>query len=207
MKVSRKVGRRSRSSISRRRFKIKKNKKSSYKKRYGKTHKGGACSRKYGNKRGKRFHRGGKDNKFNCDAFNKTFTTQNSERLQGQGITGDFIVTANNNDKYMEHQFDLTFKKKDTFSITDGTEKFALKVYISNNWVQIVLERVTGSSRPPSFTFEGVFPIILKDFENPITWDNIEEDSGLRKYNFNFESNIETFAEIADCLRTLNKNL
>jgi len=67
MKVSRKVGRRSRSSISRRRFRNNKNKKSGYKKKYGKTHrggcwktkKGGARSRKYGHKRGKRFHRGG----------------------------------------------------------------------------------------------------------------------------------------------------
>ena len=71
MKVSRKVGRRKHSrhsSISRRRFRNNKNKKSSYKKRYGKTHrggcwsgekKGGARSRKYGHKRGKRFHRGG----------------------------------------------------------------------------------------------------------------------------------------------------
>ena len=70
MKVTKKVGRRSRkytSSISRRRFRNNKNKKNSYKKRYGKTHrggcwkanKGGARSRKYGHKRGKRFHRGG----------------------------------------------------------------------------------------------------------------------------------------------------
>ena len=71
MKVSRKVARRSRkhtSSISRRRFRNNKNKKSGYKKRYAKTQKGG----KYGkrgrgqkrmgactHKRGKRFHRGG----------------------------------------------------------------------------------------------------------------------------------------------------
>lgn len=59
MKISRKVGRHSRSSVSRRRFRSKKNKKSGYKKRYTKTHKGGARSRKYGHKRGKRFHRGG----------------------------------------------------------------------------------------------------------------------------------------------------
>ena len=59
MKVSRKVGRRSRSSVSRRRFRNNKNKKSGYKKRYGKTQRRGARSRKYGHKRGKRFHRGG----------------------------------------------------------------------------------------------------------------------------------------------------
>ena len=61
MKVSRKVGRRKHSrssSISRRRFRNKKSR-SGYKKRYAKTHKGGARSRKYGHKRGKRFHRGG----------------------------------------------------------------------------------------------------------------------------------------------------
>jgi hypothetical protein len=42
MKVSRKVGRRSRSSVSRRRFRNNKNKKSGYKKRYAKTQRGGA---------------------------------------------------------------------------------------------------------------------------------------------------------------------
>lgn len=70
MKVTRKVGRRSRYSVSRRRLRNSKNKKSGYKKRYGKTHKrgywsgakkGGARSRKYSHKRGKRFHRGGVD--------------------------------------------------------------------------------------------------------------------------------------------------
>lgn len=61
MKVSRKVGRRSRkhtSSVSRRRLRNKKSR-SGYKKRYAKTQRGGARSRKYGHKRGKRFHRGG----------------------------------------------------------------------------------------------------------------------------------------------------
>ena len=77
MKVSRKVGRRNHSrgsSISRRRFRNNKNKKSGSRKKYAHTHtikggcwsgakKGGARSRKYGHKRthkrGKRFHRGG----------------------------------------------------------------------------------------------------------------------------------------------------
>jgi hypothetical protein len=70
MKVTKKVGRRSRkytSSISRRRLRNKKNNKnkSSYKKRYGKTQKGGKRGRGEKHmrvrthKRGKRFHRGG----------------------------------------------------------------------------------------------------------------------------------------------------
>ena len=61
MKVSRKVGRRSRkhtSSVSRRRLRNKKSR-SGYKKRHAKTQRGGTRSRKYGHKRGKRFHRGG----------------------------------------------------------------------------------------------------------------------------------------------------
>ena len=64
MKVSRKVGRRSHSSVSRRRLRNKKSR-SGYKKRYAKTQRGGARSRKYGHKRGKRFHRGG----VNCDSI------------------------------------------------------------------------------------------------------------------------------------------
>jgi len=68
MKVSRKVGRRKHSrssSVSRRRFRNNKNKKSGYKKRYAKTQKGGKRGRgqkRMGartHKRGKRFHMGG----------------------------------------------------------------------------------------------------------------------------------------------------
>jgi len=62
MKVSRKVARRSHrsrySSVSRRRLRSKKSR-SGYKKKHAKTQRGGARSRKYGHKRGKRFHRGG----------------------------------------------------------------------------------------------------------------------------------------------------
>jgi len=64
MKVSRKVGRRSRSSISRRRLR-KKNSKSGYRKKHSKTQKGGKRGRGQKrmrartHKRGKRFHRGG----------------------------------------------------------------------------------------------------------------------------------------------------
>jgi len=62
MKVSRKLGRCSRSSISRRRLRNKKSR-SGYKKRYAKTQKGGKRGRGYKrartHKRGKRFHRGG----------------------------------------------------------------------------------------------------------------------------------------------------
>jgi hypothetical protein len=62
MKVSRKVARRSHrsrySSVSRRRLRNKKSR-SGYRKKNAKTQQGGARSRKYSHKRGKRFHRGG----------------------------------------------------------------------------------------------------------------------------------------------------
>ena len=78
MKVSRKVARRSRkhtSSISRRRFRNNKNKKSGYKKRYAKTQKGGKRGRGHKrmgartHKRGKRFHRGGENGFDNCGSI------------------------------------------------------------------------------------------------------------------------------------------
>jgi hypothetical protein len=71
MKVSRKVGRRSRSSVSRRRLRSKKSyKKNSYRKKNAKTQKGGKRGRGYKrvrvhtHKRGRRFHQGGKNMPF-----------------------------------------------------------------------------------------------------------------------------------------------
>jgi hypothetical protein len=163
MKVSRKVGRRKHSrssSISRRRLRNKKSR-SGYKKRYGKTQRGGARSRKYGHKRGKRFHRGGV-NEFNCDEFNKTFKKIGTRAFNH---THDDDHSIYKNDQhYGNHQFELTFKKIDPFSFTQATEKFALKVnlYIDTNYVEIVLERVTGSSPQPSFKFEGILTEILE---------------------------------------------
>ena len=70
MKVSRKVARRSHrsrySSVSRRRLRNKKSR-SGYRKKNAKTQRGGARSRKYGHKRGKRFHRGGENTDFTLD--------------------------------------------------------------------------------------------------------------------------------------------
>jgi hypothetical protein len=116
MKVTKKVGRRSRSSISRRRFRSKKNKKSSYKKRYGKTHRGGcwkakqggARSRKYGHKRGKRFHRGG--------VLIEEYDL-NSVLLEYKKNDGKFLTTSDTkmfkpvffqNDDPKDHQLKLT---------------------------------------------------------------------------------------------------
>lgn len=206
MKVSRKVGRRKHSrssSISRRRLRNKKSK-SGYKKRYGKTQRGGARSRKYGHKRGKRFHRGGV-NEFNCDEFNKTFKKFGTRAFN---LTHDDDDCFYNNDQdYKKHQFELTFKKIDPFSFTEATEMFALKVnlYIKDYHVEIVLERVTGSSPQPSFKFEGVHAI--EKFEKPTTWNNIKEHEGSRKYNFNLGSNVNTFTKIVECVRNLEMNL
>ena len=111
MKVTKKVGRRSRkytSSISRRRLRNKKNNKnkSSYKKRYGKTQKGGKRGRGEKHmrvrthKRGKRFHRGGFECKFtpNGDNYELTiskkqlYVKKNGELFQSSP-TQEFNVT------------------------------------------------------------------------------------------------------------------
>ena len=211
MKVSRKLGRRkhSRSSfVSRRRLRNKKSR-SGYKKRYAKTQRGAAGSRKYGHKRGKRFHRGGV-NEFNCEQFTNTFSRESGQPNQYTPVKTSY----NNHNSYKNYEFELTFKKIDTFSITDGEGMFALKVYLSKKddmsyFVEIVLERVSGSSPPPSFTFKGELDEILQDFVNPEKWDSIEEDIGSkkRKYNFNLGSNLQTFTKIADCLKSFKVKL
>ena len=204
MKVSRKLGRRkhSRSSfVSRRRLRNKKSR-SGYKKRYAKTQRGGARSRKYGDKRGKRFHRGG-ENEFSCDEFKKTF------KKVAMSNHGNPVTYYNNHDNYKNHLFELTFKKIDPLSFTDGEAMFALKVELAEHvdYMQIVLERVTGNSKPPYFMFEGQLRTILQNFENPITWNNITEHRGGRKYNFNLGSNITTFETIGICLHNLKTSL
>jgi|LakMenEpi03Aug12_release.lakeMendotaPanAssembly.Ray.scaffolds.fasta_scaffold363166_2 hypothetical protein len=88
MKVSRKVGRRKHSrssSISRRRLRNKKSR-SGYRKRHAKTQRGGARSRKYGDKRGKRFHRGGTYFRL------PSFITKNQDMLRVG--TFNFITTC-----------------------------------------------------------------------------------------------------------------
>jgi hypothetical protein len=117
-----------------------------------------------------------------------------------------------NDDNYMDHTFELTFKKLNPFSFTEGKETFALKVNLNtkhdNNSVTIVLERLTGSSRPPpSFTFKGELVTTLQIFEDPQILNNITEDKGSRKYNFNLGSNSDTFKKIIECLRNLETNL
>ena len=214
MKVSRKLGRRkhSRSSfVSRRRLRNKKSR-SGYKKRYAKTQRGGGRSRsKYGHKRGKRFHRGG--NEFNCDEFSKTFKKFSNPQVGPNSyyqVDSHSQDTYNNHDSYKNHQFKLTFKKIDTFSFTNGEEMFALKVELyprDVGYMQIVLERVTGSSHPPSFMFEGQLEETLDRFEDPRTWNNITEHGGSRKYNFNLGSNVATFIKIGECVRSLEENL
>ena len=211
MKVSRKLGRRkhSRSSfVSRRRFRNKKSR-SGYKKRYAKTQRGGARSRKYGHKRGKRFHRGG-ENEFNCEEFKKNIIKV------GERNHSIYDIYYNNHHNYKNHKFELTFKKIDLFSFTQGTEKFALKVDLKDlspttrNMV-IVLERLTGGgSVQPSFMFEGQLANILDTFVKPETWENIPEngDNNLgRTYNFNFDSNLKIFKQIVDCLKVVRDEL
>jgi len=211
MKVSRKVGRRKHSRcsfVSRRRFRNKKSR-SGYKKRYAKTQRGAARSRKYGHKRGKRFHRGGV-NEFSCDEFKKTFIKV------GERNHEIYDIYYNNHNNYKTHQFELTFKKIYPFSFTQGTEKFALKVDLKDlatitSKKVIVLERLTGGgSVQPSFMFEGQLDRILEAFVKPETWENITEngDKNLgRKYNFNFDSNLKIFEKIADCLKVFRDDL
>lgn len=165
----------------------------------------------------------GGGNEFNCNEFNKTFV-KIVRRLGGHSFDAQGLVEVdtanvnyNNHDNYKNHLFELTFKKIGPFSFTQGTEKFALKVDLkdlsptTSNMV-IVLERLTGGggSVQPSFMFEGQLANILETFVKPETWENIPEngDKNLRRtYNFNFDSNLKIFKQIADCLKVVRDEL
>ena len=127
MKVSRKVGRRSRSSISRRRLRNK-NKKSGYRKKHTKTQKGGKRGRVYKrvhtHKRGRRFHRGG-----------DVITTS-------QGIENTFIDYGNHYESKIIDKETRSFcvgkknnvvmfkvKKEGTFSTTEPQEFYCVLKY------------------------------------------------------------------------------
>jgi len=184
MKVSRKVGRRSRkhtSSISRRRLRSKKSyKKNSYRKKNAKTQKGGKRGRGYKrmrshtHKRGKGFHGGGGDDD-NC--YRELHTQQ--DQL-------------------------LTYKKKrEVFS---EEKPFAVSVfgsndscYSSSNWAKIVLVRNT-SEKPLTvtmdFSYQGASGEMAQILSNGSGSNN-------SNYSFNYPENKDFFSSMFD---KINRN-
>jgi hypothetical protein len=209
MKLSRKVGRRSHSSISRRRLRNKKTK-SGYKKKYAKTQKGGKRGRSYKrvrtHKRGRRFHRGG----FNCDSLN---TISYGDRRIYYGNTP--MITYN---KKGFPEFSSIFKVC-----------FEIK-FMANSIVRItiIFTREPTHGKPESesptfvFTLECKYSDVihyLGEMLEPFTTDHITESDEkynielgilqkkpnvklpLRLYRFTSQNNTIIFKNIIDCIK------
>jgi hypothetical protein len=214
MKITRKVGRRKHSrhsSISRRRLRNNKNKKS-----YGKTHKGGcwsgsktkkggARSRKYGHKRGKRFHRGG----VGCENVNfQNFTEESS--TSGSGII--YKSKSKNN-------IILTYRKENSPFSTSS--EFSVEVKISktdtNNVTKtIYLKRISDMPSIELFFDDTILFSLLNKINKqssniPITLRAFLSNSELRSsklsyyasYYFDYKENLKCFQQIYNFVNKL----
>ena len=222
MKVSRKVGRRSRkhtSSISRRRLRSKKSyKKNSYRKKYtqkggcwGPSNKGGARGRKYKrvrthtHKRGKRFHRGG------AEDCNLEFT----DWIQGTE-TGTTTIFDTFSAKSIS-DISLTYKKKG--SLMEATSDFSVEIKIkkqvtsigSDNYIsEIVFTRKTNPV--VKYTIGDItLSELIFQIEDIERGDNVaatlirgylsNSTSVYGLYNFSFPSNLPCFKKIRDKIK------
>jgi hypothetical protein len=131
MKVSRKVGRRSHSSVSRRRLRNKKSyKKNSYRKKH--TQRGGkhgkrgrAHKRARTHKHGKRFHRGGKNKPLFGEVEPVSFKWDNETK---KGHINNLQYKKNNKEKYDNFSIELSERDgnhKITLSKIDGDSRFS----------------------------------------------------------------------------------
>jgi hypothetical protein len=212
MKLSRKVGRRSRkhtSSISRRRLRNKKTK-SGYKKKYAKTQKGGKRCRSYKrvrtHKRGRRFHRGGG---FNCNRF---------KDYHGRRVYyGDTDLITYNKKGHTEDSsiFQVCF-------VIEFMEK-PKRVKINIDFTRKSTHR-QPESESPTFVFELLceYSDVITSLDSilkPFTTDRITESDKeystevgmfqrkpnvkkpLRMYRFTSEKNTEIFKDIIDCIK------
>jgi hypothetical protein len=205
MKVSRKVGRRSRkhtsSSISRRRLRSKKSyKKNSYRKKNAKTQKGGKRGRGYKrmrahtNKRGKRFHRGG--DPINCILF-----TENN---------GNYIYELTTNPK------SLYVKKKGTMFQGSPTQDFNVTLSVRTGRQLIQDMSTSQSSTPTQFVVTFKRTTKSKDDGKDVSFSisdlsyftdkgrqnktkRVENNS--ETYDFSDTENNDFFTEITTCIQ------
>jgi len=200
MKISRKVARRSHSSISRRRLRSKKSR-SGYRKRHAKTHKGGARSRKYGHKRGKRFHRGG-EGEFQCPT---TWTLDGQSKLSKTIKLGISQAEVPN--------VTLFFKKKGSFAINPVGDKFTITLGVCNSPVyqreilpytppvfEVLLKRRSKSrddNRSVSFYITHLGDFTDKEALKQLV--RLESDD--ETYDFSSSKNDITFKSIQECVR------
>jgi hypothetical protein len=229
MKVSRKVGRRSHSSISRRRLRNKKTK-SGYRKKH--TQQGGRRGRGYKrartHKRGKRFHRGGENGFDNCNNISLFPLYRNRD---GSPIPqSDDINTQR---RYFTTNTPTIYYTKvgSRFAMEDDSEFTIYVDFItSGDHVDLVIDftRDTFDDKSPTFLFQiqgskkkikeflDNMPSLLTDtpqtesYEkysqsvegNGILKTKIPPDSPRRVYSFKSSKNLATFKKIADCIKS-----
>ena len=227
MKVSRKVGRRSHSSISRRRLRNKKTK-SGYRKKH--TQQGGRRGRGYKrartHKRGKRFHRGGENGFDNCDNISLFPLYRNRD--------GSPIPQSDDNIKMRRYFTTNTptiyyTKVGSRFAMEDDSEFTIYVDFITsgdNVDLVIVFIRDTSDDKSPTFVFQkqgskGEIRKFLENMPSLITGKNQTEsgkklmvtidnnklsepktDSSKREYSFKSSKNLDTFKKIADCIKS-----
>ena len=196
MKVSKKVGRRSRSSISRRRLRNKKTK-SGYKKKHAKTQRGGARSRKYGHKRGKRFHRGGVKGCESLEFIDWTTTMSGfgSNNYTANGNQNIFL-TYKKKGSLMSYPSDFSIEFKTRYSKVGGR-------YVSD----IVLKRQTSPYITCMITDNQLNDIIesIGEQKNEILVpayinDNLSAAAVYGLYDFSFQSNLQCFEKVKTLL-------
>jgi hypothetical protein len=201
MKVSRKVGRRSHSSISRRRLRNKKTK-SGYRKKH--TQQGGRRGRGYKrartHKRGKRFHRGGEGN---CDVV---FSNFNSELSNNGNPNLTYKSTSQNN-------INLTYRKENNPLYTSS--EFSVEVSLSKTPTSNIIKSInfTRVNNTPrivlNFDDIGLFNFVdkIKEGKSHKVRVNLVDAQGkinsYGNYYFDYKKNSDCFEKIYSIVKNL----
>jgi hypothetical protein len=201
MKVSRKVGRCSRSSISRRRLRKKKTK-SGYRKKNVKTQKGGKQGRGQKrmrartHKRGKRFHRGGMPDECYVE-LGKLSNQQLRYKKEGPLSTPEtkpFDVTI------YGWKFRTDDERTTQVDSTSG-EKIDVGCFYGENTAKIVFKRIT--EKPVTITMEFYVGRLDVKKSDILSSGTAKEGDKVVKYSFDYTDN-ETF--YTDALKLINEN-
>lgn len=229
MKVSRKVARRSHrsrySSVSRRRLRNKKSR-SGYKKKHAKTQRGGARSRKYGHKRGKRFHRGGENGFDNC---HRDITLRALPRNKEGSVLNNDGKTGEQRRYFTTNTPTIYYTKVGSRFAMEDYSEFTIYVdfITSGDGVDLIIDftRDPLDNKSPTFLFQtngtkweikkylDDMPGLLTDKhqtesnqkyspEKHNILNKNNHSTPLRVYSFGNQKNIGTFKKIADCIKS-----
>ena len=195
MKVSRKLGRRSRSSVSRRRLRNK-NKKHTHTQKGGKHGKRGRVHKRMRTyKRGKRFHRGGKDWPLFGEPDPVAFEWDNKTNMGTiRNLRYSRLAEGKNKKKY------------DDFSIR-------VVIYIdkgdkNKNLYNVIFEKVAGESRFSFYFGPYNFNIMLEEIRKIITngggFNNVTSDErATSSHSYNFMNDANLASSVGDFVYTI----